>query len=154
VNALRKAFGTAAAIAAVALGAALAIPASASAAPTASGSAVASPLIGAVPSTHTATAQTLLYQHITNINSGLCLNVARASTADNAPVIQYTCQNTFTNDRWAAVTNPNGYFWIKNENSGLCLNVAGASTADNAPVIQYTCQSRFLNESWSRVIPS
>jgi hypothetical protein len=89
---------------------------------------------------------------ITIENSGKCMNVAGASTANNAKVIQYTCVPTATNDKWVVVPKGNdadgfGLYWFQNVASGKCLTVAGASTANNASLIQYTCTTGG-NETW------
>jgi hypothetical protein len=85
---------------------------------------------------------------IKNVKSNKCLNVAGASTANNAAVVHYTCQNTYTNDLWyLRYDSPGDYVWIVNVNSGKCLNVPGASTA-NVAVVQYTCQNTYTNDRW------
>jgi hypothetical protein len=83
--------------------------------------------------------------HLVNDHSGLCLTVAGASTANNANIVQYTCDFSYPyNEDW--------YFdgaHIINGHSGLCLTVAGASTADNANLVQFGCENTFpYNENW------
>jgi hypothetical protein len=84
---------------------------------------------------------------ITIENSGKCLNVANASTANSAKVVQYTCVASATNDKWVVVPKGNDLYWIQNVGSGKCLTVQNASTANNAPLIQYTCTTG-ANETW------
>lgn len=85
---------------------------------------------------------------ITFENSGKCMNVAGASTADGASLIQYTCSPTATNDKWVFFPLQNGYYWIESVASNKCLTVKGASTADKAPLIQFACHS-VGNEMWA-----
>ncbi|BEL03982.1 hypothetical protein Q0Z83_021730 [Actinoplanes sichuanensis] len=73
---------------------------------------------------------------IFNRHSGKLLAVHDASTANSAPVQQYS--DTGTRDhRWELIDNGDGYFRIKNLNSGKVLGVDGMSTADSAQVVQY-----------------
>jgi hypothetical protein len=80
-------------------------------------------------------------------HSGKCLNVAHASTADRASVIQYTCVGA-ANERWRAVPQDDGSYQLVAEHSGKCLNVAGGATANRAPLIQYRCVGA-ANERWT-----
>ena len=89
---------------------------------------------------------------ITIENSGKCMNVAGASTANGAKVIQYTCVASALNDKWQVTSrgrDADGFdhFWVKNVNSGKCLTVLNASTSNNASLIQYTCTDG-ANETW------
>src|ERR1700760_3293892 len=66
-------------------------------------------------------------------NSGKCLNVSGASTANGAKVVQYTCVASASNDKWKVVPKGNdsdgfGLYWIQAAGSGKCLTVQGAST--------------------------
>ncbi|MBO3741133.1 MGH1-like glycoside hydrolase domain-containing protein [Actinoplanes flavus] len=73
---------------------------------------------------------------IFNRHSGKLLAVHNASTANSAPVQQYSDTGTMDH-RWELVDNGDGYFRIRNLNSGKVLGVAGMSTADSAQVVQY-----------------
>ena len=84
---------------------------------------------------------------LTVAHSGKCLNVAKASTADKAPVIQYACVGA-RNERWRAVPQDDGSYQLVAEHSGKCLNVAGAATGNRAPLIQYRCVGA-ANERWT-----
>jgi hypothetical protein len=75
---------------------------------------------------------------IVNKNSGKCLDVPDASTADQAPIQQYTCHDG-NNQRWLLQQIQGQEYKIVNKNSGKCLDVPDASTADQAPIQQYTC---------------
>ncbi len=83
-------------------------------------------------------------------SSGKCLDVAHASKANGAPVIQYTCHDS-DNQQWIGVSagGPNT-FYIKAKHSGKCLDVAHASKANGAQVIQYTCHEG-VNQQWKSV---
>ncbi|MGW0118704.1 RICIN domain-containing protein [Streptomyces sp. NPDC003327] len=54
-----------------------------------------------------------------NAGSGLCADVAGSSTADGAPVVQYTCGST-ENQKWT-VTNESGSLTLRAKHSGLSL---------------------------------
>jgi hypothetical protein len=73
---------------------------------------------------------------IFNRRSGKLLAVNAASTANGAPVQQYSDTGTLDH-RWELVSNRDGWFRIRNLNSGKVLGVVGMSTADSAQVVQY-----------------
>ena len=79
-------------------------------------------------------------------HSGKCLDVAYASTAHAANVIQGTCVGG-TNQQWTPRPVGNGYYEIVARHSGKCLDVAYASTAHAANVIQGTCVGG-TNQQW------
>jgi hypothetical protein len=85
---------------------------------------------------------------LTNVNSGKCLNVSQGSTADEAPVVQYTCYVTTLNDKWRAVPMGDGTYHIIAIHSGKCLNVDRGSSTNGAPVIQYFCTTSAKNDRW------
>ncbi|MFI9570782.1 RICIN domain-containing protein [Microbispora rosea] len=92
------------------------------------------------------------YFHIRNQHSGKCLTVLGASKAENAKVVQFTCDYTFPfNEQWYLVdlSPADGYYHIVNRNSNKCLTVLGASGANNASAVQFTCD-KFppYNEKW------
>jgi dienelactone hydrolase len=80
--------------------------------------------------------------HIVNQHSGKCMDVAGASTADQAKVQQYHCHDG-KNQIW--ILDRNGE--IVSLNSGKCLDVPSASLADNVLVQQYTCHGG-TNQLW------
>jgi len=86
----------------------------------------------------TTVASGVSYFSLVSSQSGKCLDVAGASTANNANVQQFTC-NGGDNQKWQMVENSDGYVTLKNKLSAKCLDVAGASTANNANVQQFTC---------------
>ncbi|MCC8246639.1 RICIN domain-containing protein [Saccharothrix luteola] len=77
----------------------------------------------------------------------LCLDVASASTADGANVVQYTC-GSGTNQQWQWGAT-GSYFQVRARHSGKCLDVVNADTADGADIQQYTCGSS-TNRQWTR----
>ena len=74
---------------------------------------------------------------IVNQNSGQLLDVANASTADNATVVQWTDDNG-ANQHWTLTAAGNGYYKIKNVKSGKLLAVSGSSTTAGAQLVQTT----------------
>jgi hypothetical protein len=79
-------------------------------------------------------------------HSGMCLDVAGASTAHAADVIQGTCSGG-TNQQWTTRPVGGGYYEIVARHSGMCLDVAFASKKHAADVIQGTC-SGGTNQQW------
>src|SRR6266545_7209743 len=73
--------------------------------------------------------------HIVSVSSGKCANVQGASTQLGAPIIQYNCSLSFTNDDWYLNADQFGYFHISSRSSGQCMNVRGASTDPGAAII-------------------
>ena len=80
-------------------------------------------------------------------HSGKCLDVAYASTAHAANVVQGTCWGG-TNQQWTLRPNSAGYYEIVARHSGKCLDVAYASTAHAANVVQGTCWGG-TNQHWT-----
>ncbi|WP_164466051.1 RICIN domain-containing protein [Actinoplanes teichomyceticus] len=77
------------------------------------------------------------YWQIRNDNSGQCLGVGGASTAEGAHVIQWPCAD-IPDQRWYGRRNGGTYEFV-NQNSGKCMAVGGSGMADGAPVIQWKC---------------
>ncbi len=89
----------------------------------------------------------LVAQPIINRNSGKCLDVVNASTADQANVQQFICRGT-ANQRWYVIPNiipttnaPDGTYRIVNMNSGKCLDWSTPvsptrPTSSNSPVME------------------
>jgi hypothetical protein len=88
---------------------------------------------------------------IRNLQTNKCLAVLNASTAQNAAVIQYTCNQT-SNSLWRSVAagSANGYdyYEIQNVHSNKCLTVKNAGTANNTPLLQFTCNGG-SNAKWT-----
>jgi hypothetical protein len=91
--------------------------------------------IGSTSVVSAVTYYTLVAKH-----SGLCMDVAGSSTANNANVQQYTC-NGGDNQKWSITEQSDGSTTIKNKRSGKCLDVTAASTSNNANIQQFTCSS-------------
>ena len=83
---------------------------------------------------------------IKNRNSGKCVDVVSASTADGAEIIQWDCHGG-TNQLWEARAVGDGYVQLVSRHSGKCLDVDGASTAANARAILWSCHSG-TNPQW------
>lgn len=83
-------------------------------------------------------------------HSRKCLNVAGASTANNANVQQYPCVGA-DNERWYLVPNSTinpTYFYFRALHSGKCLDIAGGSLDNNGNAQQYDCIG-VTNERWT-----
>jgi hypothetical protein len=78
------------------------------------------------------------FYNIVATHSGKCLDVAGASTANNANVQQFGC-NGGDNQKWAISEVAGGYTVLVNKLSGKCLDVAGAETGNNANIQQFDC---------------
>jgi hypothetical protein len=78
---------------------------------------------------------------IQSLSSGKCLDVARGSKDDGAPVIQYAC-HAGLNQRWRVVPRREDAFELVNAASGKCLQVRGGAAAAGAPVVQGACAGR------------
>lgn len=72
---------------------------------------------------------------IQSLSSSKCLDVARGSKADGAPVVQWTC-HAGPNQQWRLKESGEAYE-IVNVNSGKCLEVRGGAGA-----VQQTCADR------------
>lgn len=89
------------------------------------------------------------YFMVSSTRSNKCLSVADASTADGAPLIQETCDDTAYNQHWSFFITDDGHYIMVARHSDKCLTVAGASTADNAPAVQQSCVSGDHSQQWS-----
>jgi len=86
---------------------------------------------------------------IRNRMTNKCLAVYGAKTTVNAPIIQYTCNQT-TNSLWRSVSaSPaTDWYYIKNQNSDMCLTVRNNGTTNNATLLQFTCNDG-NNQIWT-----
>jgi hypothetical protein len=88
------------------------------------------------------------YQQLKVDNDGLCVDVAAASTSNDAAIDQWGCKTSGqSNQEFQFNPVSGGYGELQNQNSGLDVNVSGASTASLAPVIQWT-QDGAANALW------
>ena len=78
---------------------------------------------------------------VQSLSSGKCLDVAKGSKADGAPVIQYDCHEG-PNQKWRVQEAAEDSYRIVNANSGQCLQAHGGATAAGTPVVQAPCDGR------------
>jgi hypothetical protein len=74
---------------------------------------------------------------LASVNSGKCVDVASAGTADGANIQQWSCNGTLA-QAFDLVEVASGVFKLLNANSGKAMDVASASMADGANVQQWT----------------
>ena len=98
-------------------------------------------LVGAVliPATaaSAATVDTTASYVLVNRTSGKALDVYNLSTADGAPIKQWT-RNDGAQQQWQFLDAGNGYYKVKSRLSGKVLDVTAKSTADGAIIEQWT----------------
>jgi rhamnogalacturonan endolyase len=75
--------------------------------------------------------------NITARHSGQNLDVASASTANNAAVIQATAAGANTSQQWIVTATDNGFYKLTAVHSSKNMDITGASTANAIGVIQY-----------------
>src|SRR3954447_106104 len=73
---------------------------------------------------------------LVNRNSGKALDVYNLSTADGAPIKQWT-RNDGNQQQWQFTDVGNGYYKVKSRLSGKVLDVTAKSTADGAVIEQW-----------------
>ena len=78
------------------------------------------------------------YYAIKNTKSLKCLDVNGKSTADGAAIIQYTCNNSSTNQQWAIAEVSAGVVRLTAHHSGKVAEVNGGATADGTAIVQRT----------------
>jgi hypothetical protein len=74
----------------------------------------------------------------TNGNSGMAMDVAAASKAGGALVIQWPA-NGGANQKWTLQQVTGNVFTVHNVNSGLCLDVPGSSASEGVQLDQQAC---------------
>lgn len=80
------------------------------------------------------------YYEIKSANSGLCLDVARASKKNGAKVLQWPCHGK-ANQQWTFIsTGEKGWFRIKSRHSKKCLVLNKDSKKNGTPFKQWACQ--------------
>jgi hypothetical protein len=77
--------------------------------------------------------------------TGKCLTDG-GSTANSAPITQYTCNGNTAAQTWEERGNSNGTVTFHN-GSNMCLT-DGGNTANSAPITQYTCNGS-ANQQWA-----
>lgn len=83
---------------------------------------------------------------ITNVATGLSLDVYGQQTQNNAPIIQWNDEGR-ANQRWLLEASGSGSFYLINQNSKKVADVAARSTQDGAKIIQYE-NNRADNQRW------
>lgn len=87
------------------------------------------------------------YIGIVNRNSGKYLDVSGDSTANNAPIVQYTANNQ-ADQAWSLANAGGGFFKLINRNSGKLLNIPGPTTTQGTQLVQYQDDGN-SNSQWS-----
>lgn len=77
-------------------------------------------------------------QVLTSENSGMAMDVAGASTATGALVIQWP-KNGGANQEWTLQPVTGNVFTVRNVHSGMCLDVPGSSLSEGVQLDQWTC---------------
>jgi hypothetical protein len=93
-----------------------------------------------------ATVNTSAWYVLVNRNSGKTMDVSSFSTADGAPIHQWTRHNG-ANQQWQFVDSGGGYYRLKSKHSGKVLDVDNWSTADGAKVQQWADHNG-TNQQW------
>ncbi|RXZ68443.1 glycoside hydrolase family 3 C-terminal domain-containing protein [Agromyces albus] len=78
---------------------------------------------------------------ITNVNAGLVLQVADASTAEGAPLELWQPSKKDANQQFELVRVGDGFYQLVNQHSGLCAAVDGGSRDDGAAIAQQACDA-------------
>jgi pectin methylesterase-like acyl-CoA thioesterase len=82
--------------------------------------------------------------------SGKCVDVAGASTASSALLVQLACNSAATDMQWRAVVQNGGQYQLVNGNSGKCIDVPSASSTSGTQLQQYSCgDSTKTNQLWT-----
>ncbi|MBG0565401.1 RICIN domain-containing protein [Actinoplanes sp. NEAU-A11] len=82
--------------------------------------------------------------------SGKCVDVAGASTANSALLVQVACDSAATAQQWTAVARASGQFNLSNGNSGRCVDVPSGSTVSGTQLQQYGCGDGLkTNQLWT-----
>ncbi|MBX2858150.1 MAG: ricin-type beta-trefoil lectin domain protein [Cellvibrionaceae bacterium] len=84
------------------------------------------------------------YSSLKNAHSDKCLRISNSSYADNAAVVQETCQNGWASQQFSLNDTGDSFFLIKNRLTDKCLRAAGSQ------VVQYTCDNSYWSEKFSR----
>ena len=86
---------------------------------------------------------------MTNVASGLLVDVNGGSTADGAAIIQWSADGG-TNQLWTMVDAGGGYTKLVSVRSGKVIGVRGDSTADNAAIVQQT-DTGDISQHWQMI---
>ena len=91
---------------------------------------------GSTTPTPSGSIDTSAWYALVNRNSGKALDVNNLSTADGAPIKQWS-RNNGNQQQWQFTSVGNGYYKVKSRLSGKVLDVTGKSTADGAIIEQW-----------------
>jgi len=78
------------------------------------------------------------YYTVINANSGKCLAIGAAHTANGADALQWFCYPG-NEQRWYLRGSTGGSYRLVNVNSGKCLAIGGAYLNDGAHAVQWDC---------------
>jgi hypothetical protein len=81
--------------------------------------------------------------------SAFCLTDG-GSTANSAPITQYTCNGNTKAQTWEILGNSNGTNRLENTTNDKCMT-NGGSTGNSAPITQYTCNGS-VNQQWLEIV--
>jgi len=87
--------------------------------------------------------------YIQNVNSGMVLGVAGASTSEGANIVQWPV-NGSPDQVWKLSQLANGAYVFTDVNSGLAIGVSGASLNYGAPLIQWPSNNS-PDQNWSLI---
>jgi hypothetical protein len=85
--------------------------------------------------------------YLTNVHSGLVMDVSGGSTAPGGRVIQWT-NHGGANQQWTISRTSDDAYTLRNVNSGLCLEVPGGSAAGGTQLDQGTCTAA-ASQQWA-----
>jgi hypothetical protein len=89
------------------------------------------------------------YYRITNVKSGLDLNVQGATYNKAADLIQFAYSSAApNNDEWKITAVGGGQYKIESRYSSQCVNVEAAATVDGTQVVQYP-YSNVTHSKWT-----
>lgn len=88
-------------------------------------------------------------------HSNKCLAVENGSQANNARIVQRTCNGTDLSTQWKIDGNEGNHLLIA-AHSGKCLNIKGKNEDRGAVLVQWPCQANQLHDRWAidATIPS
>ncbi|WP_269748002.1 glycoside hydrolase family 3 C-terminal domain-containing protein [Agromyces laixinhei] len=92
---------------------------------------------------------------VTNVNAGLVLQVADASTAEGAPLLLWKAsKKKDANQQFEFERVGDGYYQLVNKHSGLCVAVDGASRDNGADIVQQACDADSTAQAFALKVQS
>lgn len=88
------------------------------------------------------------YYYLINQNSGKCMDVTDANTADHAPIQQWDC-NGGGSEMWFMNVYAFGRYQYVNYRTSKCLDIPGASTSPTY-IQQYHCTSSNVAQAYAK----